>query len=339
MSFVLVGHGNSLPTDNVYRIAALLNGRTPHFSYSTPADPVTTGEPVTVTSATEFNNAADDAGTRIWIPSSFTGNIQVTANDIDVTMANSATINGDLRLGNGSYINRLRWTGGNVGRIVGDRFRDVLFDDVYALAYSNVQDAIIEHNFSSGWDGSGNPAFDRLAIINSTLELQGSPTQADNQKRWALHTSQSYEHTNLILANAKFLSNHQTVRIQHVSGLLIVDSVFNPNGTAVNGMRIHYGTNNVWIKDSWSRDLFKLDAAGAEAGPSVTNALFDNYDRYDNDDNYAFHGSMANTGEIRNSTFYGGTLNYGPLENGGGNASSSWDGTTVPDYSTVGAIR
>jgi hypothetical protein len=344
---------NPVSGDNEDRILTILDGRSPHFAYSTPADPVTTQE-ITVTTAAQFNAYAGPTpttgtanGWRITIGASFSGNIQIGANDIDVVMSNSLTISGRLTITGGSsgvggtYVERIRWTGGNVGTLYAQRVRDLLLDDFYCVATpaTATGSADINNTIGGGWDGSGNPAFARVAIINSWMDVN-DPNTAGDQMRWALVTPSSYVNYDLIIANTKLTSNQQNNRFQNVTRMLIVDSVFNPNGASVNGMRMHYECTNVWVKDSWSRLLFKMDAAGSESVNSAINVLFDNYDRYYNDLNYALHGSKANTGEIRNSTFYGQqALSYAPLTNGGGNSSVTWDGSTVPDYSTVGAIR
>jgi hypothetical protein len=316
--------------DNADRILAVLDGREPHFSYSMPADPVTTRD-VTVTTASQFNSEAATAGTLIRVNSSFSGNVSITANDIDVVMSNSATITGNLTLGGGSFANRIRWTGGNIsGLMQGVRYADALFDNFQVTAEGNGA-APIDLNVPVS-------AVARVAFINTTFRVAGG----SSSNGWALYFAGG---TDLIFANIAVFSIGQNNRFMASNRLLIVDSVFNPDGASGNGMRIHDASNNVWIKDCWSRGLFKLDATNTgDTGPSVTNALFDNYDRYDNVTGYALHGSGAawvnnNTGEVRNSSAYGATFSAGHLTNGGGNTSESWDGSTVPDYSTVGASR
>jgi hypothetical protein len=325
--------------DNADRILAVLDGRSPHFSYSMPADPVTTRE-VTVTSASQFNTEAGTSGTRILINSSFSGNVTINANDIDVVMSNSATISGRVTIGNNtSYIERIRWTGGNVGELNGIRFRDILFDDLYALASAATASASSpEHNFSRGWDGSVNPPFQRMAFINTTLELEGDPAAPSNTWAWAFHCSQSAQHEDLIFANVKMLSNHQTNRIQNINRLVMVDTVMNPTGTAGNSMRIHAGSLNLWIRDSWGRGLFTMN-------DSASALVFDNYDRYNDINQYVNQaGGGSNSGTVQNSTLYteagaGAFPSISPLTDGGGNAREAWDGSTVPSHSSVGAIR
>jgi hypothetical protein len=351
--------------DNADRIAAVLNGRTAPFSMNYPADPVPNlaNEPVTVTTAAAFNTAAAVPGARIIVGASFSGNVAPSADDITVTMSNSYTISGRLTLGaggtgaSGTYINRLRWTGGNIGTIVGARFRDVLFDDLYALATSATSDFTqIEHNIGGGWDGSGNPPFERFAIINSTLAVTQPDGLATNLWGWAFHNSPSYENFDLFVGNTQFWGNGQTTRFQRITRFVMIDSVTNPGGTAGygdpafgNGMRIHRGCHNVWIRDSWSRGFMLMGEVNTEdPGPAVTNALFDNYDRYNPVDASWHYGSRTNnTGEYRNgllATTSGagdGTFSLigAGMIDGGGNVRTGWNGTTVPDYSQIGAIR
>jgi len=55
--------------------------------------------------------------------------------------------------------------------------------------------------------------------------------------------------------------------------------------------------------------------------------------------------SNPNTGEVRNSTFRhyagagSGTFSLAQLTYGSGNSRVAWDSSTVPDHSTVGAVR
>ena len=130
---------------------------------------------------------------------------------------------------------------------------------------------------------------------------------------------------------------------------MIVDSVCNPDGLATSGLRIHLNSTDVWIKDSWVRGNFHInEVSGSDGYPQVVNALFDNLDRYEGIGTYAFFAPVTvnNSGEIRNSRHSstagagGGTISAGGgITVGSGNDRVAWDGSTVPDYSTVGAIR
>ena len=325
--------------DNAARIEAILNGREPHFAYSTPADPVTTRQ-VTVTSASQFNSEAATNGTEITINSSFSGNVTITGNDIDVIMSNGATITGNLQLGSFSFRStRVRWTGGNIsGRLLGNNFQDYLFDDFYLDSGSGFNDLT-----------AANQRFDRLAFINTTI--RNTPSGGGND--WALFVLQrpTDQHRGIIFANFKIMSNGglHAWRLQSVNDIMIVDSVGNPDGLATSGLRIHLNSTDVWIKDSWVRGNFHInEVSGSDGYPQVVNALFDNLDRYEGIGTYAFFAPVTvnNSGEIRNSRHSStagagsGTISAGGgITVGSGNDRVAWNGSTVPDYSNVGAIR
>lgn len=323
---------------NAQRIAALLNGRAPHFTYSTPADPVTTRE-VTVSSAAQFNSEAQVNGTLIRINSSFGGNVLIRGNDIDVIMNNGATISGNLELGTGSYrTSRVRWTGGNIsGRLMGYNFQDVLFDDIYVNSGSNFNDLT-----------AANTRFDRLAFINTTIQNSGDPSG----NGWAIFVLQrpSDPHRGAIFGNFKVVSTGlHAFRLQSIDDILIFDSAFNPSGTATSALRIHYNSRDVWIKDSWARGNVHLnEVSGSDGVPQVANALLDSFDRYEGLGQYAFLSplSVSNSGTIINSRHHssagagGGAISAGGgISVGAGNTRVAWDGTSVPDYSRIGAIR
>lgn len=327
---------------NAARISAILNGRSPHFAYSMPADPVTTRE-VTVTSATQFNTEAATAGTKININVSFAGNIQIAADDVDVVMSNDATITGNLTLGPSGYVNRIRWTGGNVlGRFIGPSYRDALFDDVY-------------FHINTGPDyfhyiAMGN-RIDRFAFLNSTFRVSGTSGSGDNWAFFILQRSAADPHSDLLFLNSKSLSTGlHAHRVQTVANQLYVDSAFNPDGTVSGaGLRIHLASEDVWIKDSWVRGNFHInEVSGSDGVAQVINALFDNLDRYAPDAAYAFTAPLTvnNSGEVRNSRLHSalgvgdGTFTIGGgMVTGTGNDRVAWDGNAVPDYTVIGAQR
>jgi hypothetical protein len=126
----------------------------------------------------------------------------------------------------------------------------------------------------------------------------------------------------------------------YTDNILAVDCAWNPTGTSNNCFRIHYACTNVWIRDSWARGQFglSLNQASTESTVPATNFVFDNFDVYHSV--YINNGNATpGVGTIQNSTLHGGTFSAGPYTNGGGNSSASWDGSTVPDYSVIGAIR
>lgn len=337
-----------LPGDNLSRILAILNGREPHFSYSVPADPVSSGDWIECTTAAQFNAAADDNGSRIYIPSSFSGAIEILANDIDIVMENTATITGTLNLGTGSVwrTRRVRWTGGNInGRLLGRQFEDILFDDV---------------NFNYNIDGNYNDLtansnrFYRIAFINCTLQNTGNP----GGDGWVLFctpqstSSTANPHEGIILGNVRVISTAlHAFRLQGIADVVIFDSAFNPdNAAGSTGFRLHYGCQNVWMRDSYVvRNIaFNQVSPGGDSIPHVINGVFDNVTRYAPDAQFAWSGGNmpSNSAEIRNSRLHAangagdGTLAMpSGFTSGGGNDRVAWDGSTLPDYSAIGAIR
>lgn len=323
--------------DNATRINTLLAGRSPHFAYSTPADPVTTRD-VTVTSAAQFNAEASTGGAIIRINTSFSGDIVLRSN-CDVIMNNSATITGNLTLGSFSFrCSGARWTGGNInGRLLGNNFQDVLFDDFYLNSGSAFNDLTAAAN-----------RFDRLAFINTTIQNEGTPGGSS----WAIFTLQrpTDQHQGIIFGNFKVISDAlHAFRLQSVNDIVVFDSVFNPTGAASSGMRIHLNSTDAWVKDSWIRGNLHLnEVSGSDGYPQVLNAVFDNTDRYEALGVYAFLApvSPSNSGSIINSRLHttagagdGTVSGGGGITAGSGNDRVAWDGVTVPDYSAVGAIR
>jgi len=330
VSLMIIGSGGGgNPTPPNTEPYDLTNGglRTVPFAYSWPAPPVIT-RTVSVTTAAQFNAEAAIDGTLINITASFAGTKNVLGSDIDIVVANNTIdLTGDMAFGNqNTLVERVRWTGGNLfGTFRAVNTNDILFNDFYAESNGTLT---VDLSQAAG------RGFNRIAFINTTLRVINGSSASD----WAIFMQQSAGSTDLIMANAKLFSTGQNNRFQSVTNLILVDSVFNPDGASANGMRVHYESTNVFVADSWSRNLFKLDNSGpGDPGPSVLNATFDNYDRYY--DSWAFQGSFPNTGVVRNSTLFGGTISVSPLADGGGNSSLAWDGSTVPDYSGVGAIR
>lgn len=345
---------------NASRIATILNGREPHFAYNMPADPVTTQE-ITVASAADFTAYAGQSpptgtagGWVITINESFSGAVNITADDIDVVMSNAATITGTLSIGGTGLVSRVRWTGGNlVGSVYGWRHNDLLFDDFWAYVTGDGSED--NHQFGrASWNSEA--FFRRLAVLNSTFEVRKSSAGIGNA--WSFFTQQNPDslndatrHEDLLFLNSKSLTTGvHTHRIMSVRRMVYVDSAFNPDRTASStGMRMHLGCEDVWFKDSWAVNGMAVGhVSTAGEGVHVGNGLFDNFDRYVDGSVYmygAFVDPYPNTGEVINSTLYSEAGASGSIDIGGGitlgagNSRGAWDGVTVPDYSTVGAIR
>lgn len=346
IAFAYAGSGSAvMPAagSNSERITTLLNGRSPHFSYSTPADPnITSGLTVEVSSIAALQSAIDAGNRVIEVAPSLTlsgGTVNLRGTDVDVICPNSTTFDGTLFAVGDSLAavrpQRQRWTGGNfinAGMVVRPH-EDTLLQDVFIDTLVGVSpEGIINFTGASGTRPQG---WARFALLNVTLQIRDSSPLGG----WALYSQSVGARTDMVLGSVKVISTTgQNNRFQNIDNLVIFDSAFNPDGNSSNGMRMHIICENVWMRDTWSVGLFKLDQAGTETTASVVNALFDNHDVYYNGA-YAVHGPLPNTGEIRNSTLFGGTFSSGPLTNGGGNSSQSWDGVTLRDHSGVGAIR
>lgn len=324
---------DSTAQTNAQRISAILAGRTPHFSYSNPADPVTTRQ-VTVHNATDFNTEAAVAGTQITVGSSFSGNIQFGASDLDIIMSNSLSITGNLQSSGatqGSPHERIRWTGGNIGTIDIFYVNDLLFDDVFCLTDNATKIWDYPQN-RIGVSGTCNRGF----CINSTFRIESN--SGDNGW-WAMTIAgtDGNRSADMFFGNVLFDGNQyaQTTRTHGCNRYMAVDCVYSPNILVTNGSRWHESTD-VWVKDSWCEGEINNRVTASSSAPSVANGLFDGFDNYNG---YYLVTDATNTGEVRNSTLYGGTISFSPYTDGGGNSSESWDGSTLPDYSNVGAIR
>jgi hypothetical protein len=326
------------------------------FSYSWPSPPVTS-RTIQVNTMAQFQSAVQTNGARVEVaPGVYTGTLNVSGSDLDVVMSNMATCRG-CQLNWGNYATvvrpaRVRWTGGNFvdGGLVLMPIDDLLVNDVHIdnLA-SNSPEGI--HNLTgsvgSYWTGQGvRQGWNRQAWINSTIRLRGGSSSGG----WAFFSnphgaSSAFGNGNLILANVKVqTTGGQNNRFMAITNLVIVDSVFNPDGLSANGMRIHQSTTNVYMRDSWVRGLWKLDPTnGSDFGPQVLNATFLRVAHYDQAlDVLMLQGVSPNRGTVTDSVVYsnagGGTPSVSPMT-GSGNRHLPWDGVTVPNYSAVGARR
>jgi hypothetical protein len=256
-------------------------------------------------------------------------------------MSDTATITGNLSLGNSpTQRQRIRWTGGNIrGRLIGVNFSDALFDNVSFYATGATHDMT-----------AGGRQVERLAFLNCTLRVDGFGF-GDSWAIFFLQQTGVYHNDVAFLNCIGIADGTHTFRLQTMDRLMIVDSALNPGMTASgSGCRIHRSVG-VWIRDSWIRGAFHLNHINsADTGPAVSNALFDNLDRYASDSSggaFAYYSSpfpfTPPSGTVQNCGLYNssgtGAHLVANLTNGGGNTNHVWDGSTVPDYSTVGAIR
>jgi hypothetical protein len=221
-----------------------------------------------------------------------------------------------------------------------DPINDLLVDDFFV---NNDADVSPEqsHNMSgvvgSTWTALGvQQGWERVAFINSTIGLYDAPSSAGY---WAYYSVRPVgTGGGLILANVKLISDGQSNRFMDQEGLIIVDSVFNPDGASYNGWRVHQESNNVFARDLTVVGSIQMNQPGANA----TNCTILRLNAYSTDGAEILH-SGSNTGELTDSTFHhstGGTFpGSGDLDDGGGNTWVSWDGSTLPDFSSYGAQR
>ncbi|MCR9260766.1 MAG: Ig domain-containing protein [Pseudomonadaceae bacterium] len=324
--------------------------RTVPFSYEWPAEPVTTST-ASVSSASAFNAAAAIDGTEITVTQSFSGNINVTADDIDVVMANNITISGRLTINSFSAsgrLNRIRFTGGNfaAGSILIHPVNDLMLKDVYFDTDSNLASEGL-NDFRGNSANSGIAGWDRIALVNTTINHVNGSSTGD----YAFYAASRNNSTNLIFANVKLRAQGQVHRVIQLSKYIIVDSTFNDDGGASSAFRIHgdggTATNEVYMADSMVRGTMKIDGTAGSQGPQIANGVFERVDRYANDGFWWYSEALAsgNQATVNDSPIYyvGGDgvseVGLGSGITGSNNIRQPWDGSTVPDYSGVGAIR
>ncbi|MCR9258142.1 MAG: hypothetical protein NXH95_00330 [Pseudomonadaceae bacterium] len=324
--------------------------RTIPFDYQWPAEPVTTST-VTVSNASEFNSAASINGNRIVVTNSFSGNINVTANDIDVEMANNITISGRLTINSfnaPSRLNRIRFTGGNFagGSILIHPVNDLMFNDVYFDTDSNNATEGL-NDFRGNSASAGLAGWDRMALVNVTINHINGSSSGD----YAFYGASRNNSTNLIFANVKLRAQGQTHRVIQLSKYIVVDSVINDNGTATSAFRIHGDggtpTDEVYMADSTVRGTFKIDGTAGSQGPQIRNGVFERVTRYANDGFWFYSEELAsgNQATVNDSPIYyvGGDgaseVGLGSGITGSNNIRLPWDGSSVPDFSSVGAVR
>lgn len=325
--------------DNADRINAILGNYTVPFAYNTPAEPVTTSN-CAAGSAAAFNACASNAGTLITVTNSFSGNIRISANDIDVVMENGDTINGLLTMDPGYALSRIRWTGGNIdagGQLQTWRgIADLMLDDLHMRGRVDL------HRIS------GMRGCERVAIINSTLDTRGASGFID----FTLysHNDTSTRHEDLIIANvAAHNGANSPIRIQAATRVIVVESAFNPENSSDTGFRFSSGTNQALVAGRAGKPTYIVGRIHltytSPTNTAVTNVTWDNVVQY-RDFNQAFlHLSVPNSGVVRNYTLHSGSGAGGqlgglaPFSDGGGNTVLGWNGQSLPDASAYGAQR
>ncbi len=294
-----------------------------------PVEPEIT-EQRTITNNAEFQEAAAINGVSAKVLAGTYNGIDITCNDCEFILEDIAEIQGSLTFTG----TRIRWVGGLVTTgpvILNSEQGDVLIDNLHAITNGG------ELNNFSG------PAteWNRVALINSTLEV----INGNNDGDWALFIQGKqgthFRGRNLILANVRLESDAQNNRFQSIQNLVIVDSYFNSNITSKNGLRMHRGCEDVYMRD------VIIVGANTNSGEEtqVTNGVFERITRYNDVNNHFSNGVGFNTVNV--------TINdsqcYTTSSNGIGEPPAlgvatgdnpglkTWDGITVPDASNAGA--
>ncbi len=293
-----------------------------------PVQPKTTVER-TVANNSEFQEVVSIDGVSATVGAGTYQSINITCDDCEFIVENAAEIQGSLTF-TGS---RIKWQGGLVtsGPVVMNSDGDVLIDNLHSITNGGKL-----NNFSgpvSGWN--------RLALINSTLEVVNGDFSGD----WALFiqgkSGTDFRGRNFILANVRLESDAQNNRFQSIQNLVVVDSYFNSNINAKNGLRIHQGSEDVFMRD------VIIVGANTNSGEEtqITNGVFERVTRYNDVNNHFSNGIGFNTVNvtINDSQCYTTSANgvgESPelgVATGSNPGMIAWDGVTVPDASTIGA--
>ncbi|GAA3635719.1 hypothetical protein [Flavivirga jejuensis] len=282
-----------------------------------------------VTTNAEFQEVSSINGISAKIASGIYNGVNISCDDCEFILEGGAEIQGSLTFTG----TRIKWQGGLVttGSVVMNSNGDILIDNLHSITNGGEL-----NNFSgpvTGWN--------RVALINSTLEVVNGDFSGD----WALFiqgkNGTDFRGRNFILANVRLESNAQNNRFQSIQNLVVVDSYFNSNINAKNGLRIHQGCEDVYMRN------VIIVGANTNSGEEtqITNGVFERVTRYNDVNNHFSNGIGFNTVNvtINDSQCYTTSLNDLGVQPALGVATGSnpnmmaWDGTTVPDASNVGA--
>ncbi|AUP80180.1 hypothetical protein [Flavivirga eckloniae] len=287
---------------------------------------------IEVTNNTEFQNAASINGISAKVLAGTYNDINITCNDCEFILEDAAEIKGRLSFTG----TRIHWVGGLVttGPIVMDsEHGDILIDNLHAITNGGKL-----NNFSGAAT-----EWNRVALINSTLEVQNGNNDGD----WALFVQgkngTDFRGKNFILANVRLESDAQNNRFQSIKNLVIVDSYFNSNNTSKNGLRMHRGCEDVYMRD------VIIVGANTNSGEEtqVINGVFERITRYNDVNNHFSIGIGFNTVNvtINDSQCYTSASNSNAIgkppvlgvATGVNPGLKTWDGIVVPNSSNVGA--
>ena len=285
---------------------------------------------VNVSNDTQFQAALSRDGVRVRVAAGSYRSANVSCRNCEFVLDQGATVNGSLTF-SGS---RIRWLGGRVegGPVNQTGAGDLLIDGLYARTNGRI------NNFS----GPAAAPWNRVALVNTTLEVfNGSESGT-----WAFYIQRAadgvpFRGRNLILANVRLESDGQNNRINSVENLVVVDSYYNSNLTSYNGLRLHFG-----IRDMYMRDTIivgsNITCCGSPAPTQIINGVFERVTRYSELSN-AFSvgiGRLTQNVTINDCETFstGGVSGYGigsPPELGVATGTNPpvrlWDGATVPD--------
>lgn len=287
-------------------------------------------ERTVITNDEEFQTAATKDGISASVLSGTYSSVNITCKDCEFILEDTAKIQGSLTFTG----TRIYWVGGlvNTGPIVlNSELGDILIDNLHAITNGGKL-----NNFSG-------PAteWNRVALINSTLEVINGNDNGD----WALFiqgkNGTDFRGKNFILANVRLESDAQNNRFQSIQNLVVVDSYFNSNITSKNGLRMHQGCEDVYMRD------VIIVGANTNSGTEtqLTNGVFERITRYNDVNNHFSNGIGFNSVNvtINDSQCYTTSLNSigeSPalgVATGVNPGLKTWDGITTPDSSSIGA--
>ena len=300
-----------------------------------PAVPQTTAVR-NVSNMSDLQSAVRESNILINVaPGTYLGDLSITGSDVDIVVSESATIVGQISFGSRQRPSRIRWTGGNME---GGPLRLDIVDDLLIDNFHGVSNGI--NNFSGGPEG-----WNRVAIINSTIEVRGGSSSGD----WSVYVQDTnasgnpIPHVDFILANVKLISDAQNNRFQHIENMVVVDSAFNPDLASANGSRFHSQVTDLYVRDSTIGGSILVN--GTASSLAIINGHFDNVTRYRDDNDLFFHlfNGVENV-VIENCDSY--TTSAGSYGNeaviaeamGSNNIIRNWNGV-LPNFDQVGARR
>ncbi len=263
------------------------------------------------------------------------------ASDVDLVFAPGAVVNGDVVIGSGlpnsSRPERIRITGGSFfGSSFGpEHLNDLTLNDVYVELTTGA------NNWTSPGDGV-NTNWERITVINSTISVLDN---ASSTSGWTIllgapaSNPPPMAHTDLIIAGSLLKSTDQVSRINNITRLIIVDSMFKAlNGSS--SFRREQSTHDMF----WGNSVFR-GAIQGNAGMPSSGLHMDGVDHYHALNNGVTNvmagssGSTANNVTIHDSgSGPFGSIGISPAT-GSNNRSVSWDGSSLPSESSYGANR